>query len=587
MSYLAPSSGILRLTARFMPFALAVWPRAGLAALFVLVNPLLGVVLLWLMKELIDQVFIAQRIESLPFLAAGYIGLATANALVNYAMSRIEAGVIEQIVQDVRASLYRHLIGVSPGSLGKYSVGDLLAHLSGDVERVELLIFSGPLSVVANVASALFFAVFLLLLSWPLTLCALLAAPALAFLSLRLSPRVRRASKISRHKSTAWLSLAEERLGAVPLIHAFNAEDFESSTFKARVTVARRAELRTVSIQAWLSLLIELSAASVGLLVLVVGAYQTRSGTVTVGSLIAFLGSVGSLYSPIRSLANASSRFQRSAAGAQRVADLLDTPSIVTERPAARPLTRVRGALEFRNVRFAYERGAEVIRDVSFKIEPGETVAVVGPNGSGKSTLIRLALRLQDCSGGAVLIDGCDSREITLESLRRAVSVVFQEPHILRGSIADNIRYGSPGVAQDHFLKAAQMARVDAFAESMRNGYESAVGSQGGRLSGGQRQRIALARALTRDAPILLLDEATTSVDSESEELIQDSLERLAGHRTILLVAHRLSSVRRADRVIVLENGAVVESGTPAELLGPQTRYRNLFASQLMLEPAQ
>jgi ABC-type multidrug transport system fused ATPase/permease subunit len=587
MSYLTPSSGILRLIARFMPFALAIWPRAMLVAVFVLVDPLLGVALLWLTKELIDQVFIAQRIDLLPFMAAGYIGLVTANALMNYAMSRIEAGVIERIVQDVRASLYRHLIGVSPGSLGKYSTGDLLAHLSGDVERVELLVFSGPLSVVANIASALFFAVFLLLLSWPLTLCALLAAPVLAWLSFYVSPRIRRASKISRRKATAWLSLAEERLGAVPLVHAFNAEESESSAFQARVAAARRAELRTVSIQAWLSLLIEMSAASVGLLVLVVGAYQTHSGAVTVGALVAFLGSVGSLYSPIRSLANASSRFQRSAAGAQRVADLLDTPSLVIERPAARPLTRVRGALEFRNVRFAYQGGPEVIRDVSFRIEPGETVAVVGSNGSGKSTLIRLALRLVDCTNGAVLIDGQDSREITLQSLRRAVSAVFQEPHILRGSIADNIRYGNPAVSGDDFLKAAQVARVDGFAETMRNGYESAVGSQGGRLSGGQRQRIALARALVREAPILLLDEATASVDSESEGLIQDSLERLAGHRTILLVAHRLSSVRRADRVIVLENGVVVESGTPAELLGPQTRYRNLFASQLVLEAAQ
>jgi ATP-binding cassette subfamily B protein len=582
MSHPTASHGVRHLVSRFMPFALAIWPRALLAALLVLLNPLLGVALLWLTKELIDQVFIAQQIDRLPFFAAAYISLVTANALLGYATTRIETGVIEQIVQDVRVNLYRHLTSVSPGSLGKYSVGELLAHLSADVERVELLIFSGPLSVVANLTSALFFTFFLLLLSWPLTLCALLATPLLAFLSLYLSPRVRRASKIARRKATAWMSLAEERLGAAPLIHAFTAKEAEITGFQTRVAEGRRAELRTISIQAWLSLLIELSAASIGLLVLVVGAYQAHSGAVTVGALVAFLGSVGSLYSPIRSLANASSRFQRSAAGAQRVAELLDTPSLIAERPSALPLTQVRGSLEFRNVRFAYEGGPEVIRGVSFRIEPGETVAIVGPNGSGKSTLIRLALRLQDCSGGAVLVDGKDVREVTLDSLRHAVSTVFQEPYVLRGSIADNIRYGSPNASGGSMLKAAQVARVDAFADNMRNGYESPAGPHGGRLSGGQRQRIALARALVRDAPILLLDEATTSVDSESEELIQDALERLAGHRTILLVAHRLSSVRRADRVIVVENGVVVETGTPAKLLGPRTRYRNLFASQLV-----
>ena len=227
-----------------MPFALAIWPRAALTGILVLASPLLGVALLWLTKELIDQVFIAQQIDRLPFFAAAYMTLVTANALLGYATTRIETGVIEQIVQDVRVNLYRHLTSVSPGSLGKYSVGELLAHLSADVERVELLIFSGPLSVVANLTSALFFTFFLLLLSWPLTLCALLATPLLAFLSLYLSPRVRRASKIARRKATAWMSLAEERLGAAPLIHAFTATGIgERSAFGARV--ARRTPRRT------------------------------------------------------------------------------------------------------------------------------------------------------------------------------------------------------------------------------------------------------------------------------------------------------------------------------------------------------
>jgi ABC-type multidrug transport system fused ATPase/permease subunit len=297
---------------------------------------------------------------------------------------------------------------------------------------------------------------------------------------------------------------------------------------------------------------------------------------------MAFLGAVGSLYGPARGLAKIPSRFQRAAAGAQRVADLLDTHSLVKERHGAKPLAKVAGALEFRNLRFGYTPGADVLRGISLKIAPGETVAVVGPSGSGKSTLVRLALRLYDPSAGAVLIDGTDLKDITLESLRRTVGVVFQEPYVFRGSIAENIRYGEQAAPDDRVSAAARAAHIHAFIKAQPNGYSTLVGPRGGWLSGGQRQRIAVARALLRRPPILLLDEATASVDSEAEELIQDALEQLAGRCTILIIAHRLSSVRWADRVVVLDQGRIVETGTPESLLKPATRYHDLFAAQLV-----
>jgi len=573
---------VWHLITRFLPFALPIWPRVALAAGLVLSGPAVAVSLLWLMKLIIDDVFIAGDMNLLPLFAAIYIGIVAVKLTVSYVLSRLEASINERIVQDVRGAFYHHLVSISPGSLDRHSVGDLLTHLSGDVERAGYLVYTGPMGVVSNAGSALFFACFLFVLSWKLTLCALLAAPILALLSLRLSPRVRRAAKIARHKATAWMALAEERLGAIPLIHAFSAHGRETAGFRSRCDVARRAELRTVAIQAWLTMLIELAAALVGLLVLVVGAYEARSGALTVGALLAFLGSVSSLYSPIRGLANASGRFQRAAAAAQRIVDVLDTPSLVVERVSATPLLRPHGALEFRDVRFAYGRGTEALRGVSLRVEPGETLALVGPNGGGKSTLIRLALRLCDPSAGAILIDGIDLRDVTLDSLRQATAAVFQEPYVLRGSLAENVRYGRPDASEDQFLSAAGAARVDTFVTALRGGYHAPVGPRGGWLSGGQRQRLALARALLRDAPILLLDEATTSVDSESEELIQEAVERLAGRRTILLVAHRLSSVRRADRIVVLEEGRIVEMGTPDTLLRAESRYRTLFAAQLL-----
>jgi ABC-type multidrug transport system fused ATPase/permease subunit len=263
---------------------------------------------------------------------------------------------------------------------------------------------------------------------------------------------------------------------------------------------------------------------------------------------------------------------------------LLDTPSQVVERPGASTFGRIRGRLEFSDVRFAYPDGPEVLHGISFAMEPGETVAVVGANGSGKSTLIQLALRLYDPTQGAILIDGTDIRDVTLESLRRAVAVVFQEPGVVRGTISENIRYGRPDASDDAVMAVSQAAHVHTFASVLSRRYATPIGPQGSWLSGGQRQRLALARALLRDAPILLLDEATDSVDSESEDLIQDALARFAGKRTILLVSHRLASLRRADRIIVLDEGRIIEMGRLAILQRAATRFRDLFSAQILTE---
>jgi ABC-type multidrug transport system fused ATPase/permease subunit len=556
----------------------------ALAAALMLIGPLLSILLLWLVSSLTDEVLVAGHLDRLPIFTALYVAAVSAKLLLDYVTTRLDAWVMERIIQEVRVDLYRHVISSSPGSLPKYSVGDLLAHLSEDAARVEYLVYTGPLGVIADAASALFFVGFLLFLSWKLTVFALIAAPLLAWVSIRLSPRVKRSATIARRRETAWMSLAEERLGAIPVVHAFDAQARETARFAKSCDAARRADLRTVSIQAWMSLLIEAAGALGGFIVLGIGVFEIQGGGLTVGALVAFLGSVGSLYSPVRGLAKVSGRFQRAAAGAQRASDLLDMPSLVVERPLAKRLSKIHGGLEFRGVRFAYPRGAEILRGVSFRAEPGETVAVVGASGSGKSTLARLALRLYDPSAGAVLLDGTDIRDVTLESLRRAIVPVFQEAHLFRGSVADNIRYGRPDVSDESVRAAGRASHVEGFASTLRGGYSAGVGPRGTWLSGGQQQRIAVARALLRDAPILLLDEATASVDSETEELIQDSIDRLAGSRTLLIVAHRLSSLRRADRVIVIEGGSVIEEGTPGQLLRTGSRYHDLFAAQLGLE---
>ena len=586
-SSVEPAKTIWRLFRRFLPYLHAVRWQASLAGGLMLLSPLVAVLLLWLMKFLIDEVFVARNISVLPTIAGAYVILVAAKLLIDFVLTRIEAAITEQINQNVRVDLYRHLISVSPGSLRKYNVGDLISHLASDVERVEILIYSAPVRAIFNILTGVYFICFLLILSWKLTLCALLMAPILVLLSWRFSPRARRVARISRRKVTAWFARAEERVGAPAVIQAFGANEAETQAFETLCSAARVAELRSVAVQAWLTLLIETVGAVGGFLVLAASVYEMYVGSLTIGALIAFLGSVGSMYSPISSLASASARFQRAAAGAQRVVDLLDTPSLVAQRQDAKPLPHIRGTLEFSQVHFAYPDGPEVLHGVSFHIDPGETVAVVGPNGSGKSTLAQLALRLYDPSEGFVSIDGTDLRDVTLESLRQAVAIVFQEPCVFRGTIAENIRYGRPGASTEIFISMAEAAHVHAFANASSRGYATPIGPRGSWLSGGQRQRLALARAFLRDAPILLLDEATASIDSEAEQLIQEAVERFHGKRTILVISHQLSTVLHADRVVVLDEGRIVETGSPAVLQRTQTRFRELFAAQILIEKAR
>jgi ABC-type multidrug transport system fused ATPase/permease subunit len=316
--------------------------------------------------------------------------------------------------------------------------------------------------------------------------------------------------------------------------------------------------------------------------VIAMAAYEVHAGLMTVGSVFAFLGAIGSLYDPVRSLSQSAGRFQRAAVSAERIATLLRTPSQISDTPWPAPLPEFdSGCIDFQNVSFSYPGGTRVLDRVSLSIAPGESVALVGASGSGKSTLLRLLLRLYDPQEGTIAINDIDIRSISLAALRASMGAVLQEAHVLSGTVADNIRYGAIDATEAQLLAAAQTACVDSFVQAMPLQYESSLAAQGEGLSGGQRQRLSLARALLRDAPILLMDEATAALDGETEELIRHAIDAMAGQRTVVVVSHRLATISSVDRILVLSQGRIVESGSPAELLRRGTRCHRLFASQL------
>ena len=574
-------ASLLSLYRRFASYVLRFRRRAFLTGAFVVLSPLSAAGALWSFKLIVDDVLIGGDLAKLPALGLLYASLSLLKIGFEFLSASLEAGVVEDIGRDLRIDLYRHILSLAPGSLGVKTPGDVLTRMSGVVEPTEYLIYTCPLAVLADGSAALFFTALLFYLSPTLALATCTVVPFFLWLSYSLARPIRDASHLARTAAGRWMSFAEERLDALPLVNAFGAAHREVAGLRDRCSRARDAEVKARVLLARQTAGIELVAAAGALIVLSLGALLIKSGALSVGGLGAFIGAVFSAYAPMKALAKTSGRFQHAAAGAMRVGELFDVASLVAEAPTARPLAVTRGRVTFEGVRFAYPGGGDVLHGIDLDIAPGETVAIVGPSGSGKSSLTRLALRLADPTAGRVLIDGMDLREATLASVRSAIVPVFQDPYVLSGTIASNIRYGAPGLEAAGIAAVSADASVDRFTTSERRGLALPTGHRGSNLSGGQRQRIALARALAVKAPILLLDEATAAVDSETEELIQQALDRLAGTRTLVVVAHRLSSIRRADRVVVIENGRIVEAGRPERLLATPSRCRALFATQI------
>ncbi|MBF6614131.1 MAG: ABC transporter ATP-binding protein [Chloroflexi bacterium] len=545
-----------------------------------LVRPILNTAKVWLLKLVIDNVIRQGQMDVLAWVSAGYLGIAIGKGFSSFVDDYLGGWVGTRVVRDLRAALYDRLQSLSLRFYHGQRLGDMLTRLISDIGAIEDLLVSGIVDLLARTLTILLFVGMLFYLNSSLALIALVVTPALALTSVGYARRMRTAQSAIRERLSALTSRAEEGLSAIALVKAFAREGFEQGRFVEAATASSDARLKGLRVQALFTPAVELMSTVGTVLVVWLGSEQVMSGQFTLGGLVIFLGYMGSLYTPIQGLSHQGAGIQRAFVGAGRVAEILDASPDVRERRHHPDLPSIGGLVEFRDVSFGYTPDRLVLDGFNLSIHPGEMVALVGASGAGKTTVVSLLLSYYDVQGGAMEIDGHDLRCYNPSSVRRQIAAVLQEPMLFQATIRENLRYGWLDATDAEIEEAARAACAEGFIQNLPDGYDTLLGPRGVGLSGGQRQRLAIARALLKDAPVMILDEATSALDAATEANVLCAVrERMAGC-SALVVAHRLSTVRYADRIAVLSEGRIAELGMHEELLGLGGLYASFCATQ-------
>ena len=573
--------------------------RRGLATILAatLVSMAMSLAAPWPLKIILDNVVASHRPPGwiawlLPIIggtskahiaaAAGIVTVAIAvvSGAAFYVASYSTERVGQCIGNDLRVRLYHHLQELSLSYYDTTRVGTILSTLTTDVQTIQSFASTSTLNIFTDALTVVAMVVVMVCLRWDFALIALAVTPLLIIFLLRVNKAIKTAVTDVRTRQSDLLATLQEGLQSIEVVQAYSREDYEDRRVRkvSRDTVT--AWLKTRRLSALLSPVVSLVIAVCTGLILWRGALLILAGTMTAGALTVFLAYLARFFQPVRSLSQMTNTLAQVSVGFQRVTAVCDADIVIPERPAPAEPPPFKGEITFENVSFGYDPEMPVLRDVSFTIGPGQMVGIVGPTGSGKSTLVSLIPRFRDLGGGRIMIDGVDIADYTLHGLRTQIGFVLQNTVLLRGTIRDNIAFGRPDATDDEIIEAAKLANADEFITRMPDGYRSLVGDRGSTLSGGQRQRIGIARALIRDNPILILDEPTAALDAESEHLVIQALERLMAGRTVITIAHRLSTLRDAHKIIVIKDGVVVEDGTQEELLQLDGVYAGLHHLQ-------
>jgi ABC-type multidrug transport system fused ATPase/permease subunit len=539
------------------------------------------------MAELLKPLLVhGHRIHLAELAGLAVVLIAVLNATASYAANYFTESVGQWVANDLRMRTYHHLQYLSLRYYDSHQSGMLLSTITADVLTIQNFASSATLGIVVDMFTILGMLVVMFCMNWDFTLIAVGVTPLLLLLASRFKKAVKKSTHEVRRQQSNIVAVVQQDLESIRVVKAFGRQELEQEALETVSHATVAAALKARQVKALLSPIVTVIVSLCVAFVLWRGSLLILAGGMTAGELTVFLAYLASFFKPVKDLASMNNSIAVTAVAVERIRTILDADAILPEK--ADPVEKqIQGDIVFEHVAFAYDETCPVLRDVSFTVTAGQMIGVVGPTGGGKSTIMSLIPRFYDPSAGAILVDGVDVRDYQLRSLRDQIGYVLQETVLFRGTVRENIAYGRAGATDDEIIEAAKLANADEFISRMPEGYKTMVGDRGDTLSGGQRQRIGIARAIIRNNPILILDEPTAALDTESERLVIEALERLMKGKTVLTIAHRLSTIRDADKIIVLKGGVVAEQGTHDELLALGGTYAELYSVQFETMPAK
>jgi ABC-type multidrug transport system fused ATPase/permease subunit len=507
--------------------------------------------------------------------------IAALGALASYVAHYYTTSVGQWVANDLRMRTYHHLQQLSLSYYDKHQTGSILSTITADVQTIQAFASTNTLDIAVDAFTIVGMLFIMFWLNWDFTLIAVAVTPFMLFFIARFKKAVKKATHEVRRQQSNIVAVVEEGLQSMRVVKAFGRQDLAQEELGVVSKATVDAALKARRVKALLSPIVTITVSFCVAIVLWRGSALILAGTMTVGALTVFLSYLAKFFKPVQDLATMTNAIAQTAVSVDRIQAILDADTIIPEKPDAQVPAAISGEIVFDHVAFAYDPDAPVLKEVSFHVKPGQMIGVVGPTGGGKSTIVSLIPRFYDPTAGKITIDGVDIRDYELQGLRNNIGYVLQETVLFQGTIRDNIAYGRAGATEDEIMDAAKLADVDEFVSRMPQGYDTVVGERGETLSGGQRQRIGIARAIIRNNPILILDEPTAALDTESESTVMKALERLMKGRTVITIAHRLSTIRNSSKIIVLKEGVVAEQGTHDELVKLGGVYAELYRVQL------
>ncbi|MGE0449854.1 MAG: lipid A export permease/ATP-binding protein MsbA [Vicinamibacterales bacterium] len=570
------SSPLVRLFTYARPYR----ARLGWAVVAMVVYAIGSAGLAALIKVIFDHVL--QDRSQLALVAWAIVGFNILKGFGSYGSSYLMAWVGQRVVMDLRNALYGHILGQSASFFASHSTGELMSRITNDVGQVQQAVSETAGDLARETLALVGFAALLFYYDAWLAIFCIFSAPLVVYPLIRLGQRVRRTTRRSQEALEQLSHISVEAFTGQRIVKAFGNERKESDRFARAGAQLFRVNMKVTAALSSLPPLMELLGGLGMAGALWYGSREIANGRLTIGELTSFIATLFLMYGPAKKLSRVNANLQQAIAASERIFEMLDTHTEVEEKPGAPDLAPLSETIEFRDVSFAYDENRRILRGVSFGVRAGQMIAIVGRSGAGKTTLVNLLPRFYDVTGGAILIDGVDIRDASLSSLRRQIGIVTQETVLFDDTVSSNISYGAPHASPAEIEAAARAANAHDFILALPRGYDTIIGERGQRISGGQRQRLAIARALLRNAPMLVLDEATSALDAESELLVQEALANLMMNRTSFVIAHRLSTIRRADAIVVLERGRIVEIGKHEELLSRPGAYASLYEMQLL-----